>query len=93
MRSCAPPEGREQNEYHWLLFAEPGAAYPDSFGTECELWRWHRGSWRSVAVPGASFSPDDMYRDGWRYCGPCENAIAQVQIVEPKEEPERLKAG
>jgi CheY-like chemotaxis protein len=79
-RTCSPPDDLDQHEYHWLLFVEPGTVYPDRFSTECELWRWCRGGWRSVAVPGAGFSPMDMYRDGWRYGGACDNAIARVEV-------------
>ncbi len=82
-QTCAPPTSRDQHEYHWLLFVEPGTIYPNRFAAECELWRWHRGNWRSVAVPGANFSPDDMYRDGWRYASSCDNAAVRVEIVEP----------
>jgi CheY-like chemotaxis protein len=85
--TCAPPSHLDQSEYHWLLFVEPGTNYPDQFSLECELWRWHRGSWRSVAVPGANFSPDAMYRDGWRYGSACDTATAQVTIIEPAPEP------
>ncbi len=90
---CVPAAGRDQHEYHWLLFVETGASYPDHFTTECELWRWHRGTWRSVAVPGASFSPADMYRDGWRYCGPCDNPTVQVHIVAPTMESDGSQRG
>lgn len=85
-RTCAPPENWAQHEYHWLLYVDSAARYPDQFSAECELWRWYRGLWRSVAVPGANFLPDDMYRDGWRYGGSCENATAQVRIIEPVAE-------
>jgi len=84
--TCAPLANWDQQEYHWLLYVESGAIYPDHFSAECELWRWNRGSWRSLAVPGASFSPDVMYRDGWRYCCTCDNATARVDIIEPKAE-------
>ncbi len=92
--TCAPPENWAQHEHHWLLFVDSATNYPDHFSSECELWRWHRGIWRSVAVPGASFLPDDMYRDGWRYGGSCETAMARVDIIAPEAGPDdRIATG
>jgi hypothetical protein len=56
--------------FHWLVFAAASPAAKDGSSTACDLWRWHRGEWRSVFVAGASFTPEEMYAQGWRYCAP-----------------------
>jgi CheY-like chemotaxis protein len=79
--TCEPPDDRYRHEFHWLLFVKPGEPHPEAFSATCDLWRWSRSAWRSVSVPGAAFSPDEMYRDGWRYCGPCTDMTARVEII------------
>ncbi len=79
-RSCAPPENRDQHEFHWLLYTEQAAPGPHVFSAVCDLWRWSGSSWRSIAVPGARFSPDEMHEQGWQYCGPCFERTAVVEV-------------
>lgn len=78
--SCEPPQDREQHEFHWLLYVTPASETLHPFSAACDLWRWSRGTWRSVTVPGAQFSPEEMHDQGWRYCGPCLERIARVQV-------------
>ena len=80
-RSCAPPGDGGQHEFHWLLYTEPGKVDVPVYSSVCDLWRWSDSTWRSIAVPGAHFSPDEMYEQGWRYCGPCAEKTATVEIV------------
>jgi CheY-like chemotaxis protein len=82
--TCEPPPDRDQHEFHWLLFVDQAPGAQHAFNAACDLWRWSRGAWRSVTVPGASFTPDEMYDQGWRYCGPCEDKMAHVVVL--KEE-------
>jgi CheY-like chemotaxis protein len=79
-RSCAPPLDRPQHEFHWLLYTDEGVAGVKSFSARCDLWRWSNAAWRNISVPGAQFSPDEMYEHGWRYCGPCVEKTAIVQV-------------
>jgi hypothetical protein len=78
--SCEPPQDREQHEFHWLLYVTPVSETLHPFSANCDLWRWSRGTWRSVTVPGAQFSPEEMHDQGWRYCGPCLERTARVQV-------------
>jgi CheY-like chemotaxis protein len=80
--TCEPPPERDQHEFHWLLFVDQVAGGPHAFNAACDLWRWSRGAWRSTTVPGASFTPDEMYDQGWRYCGPCVDKTARVVVLD-----------
>jgi CheY-like chemotaxis protein len=83
-RSCAPPGNRNQYEFHWLLYTDPApqGQYREAhaYTTTCDLWRWSGAVWQSIAVPGAHFSPEEMYQQGWRYCGPCVEKTAIVEV-------------
>jgi hypothetical protein len=70
LHRCEPAEGQQQHMFHWLVFAEASPAAREASGVGCDLWRWHRGEWRSVFVAGAAFSPEEMDAQGWRYCAP-----------------------
>jgi len=80
-RRCAPRRDRSQHEFHWLLYTDPAAVDVGVYSSVCDLWRWSGSVWRSIAVPGANFSPEDMYDQGWRYCGPCIEKTATVEVV------------
>ena len=80
-RRCAPRHDRRQHEFHWLLYTDPAAVDVGVYSSVCDLWRWSGSVWRSIAVPGAHFSPEDMYDQGWRYCGPCIEKTAIVEVV------------
>jgi len=77
---CEPPHGQEGYEFHWLVFVKPDFGAIRAFNTTCDLWRWNERNWRSVAVPGAQFSPEEMHDQGWRYCGPCADKIATIEV-------------
>ena len=87
--SCEPPPEYGHFEFHWLLFATSSAERHHGFSATCDLWRWSATRWRSITVPGAQFSPDEMHDQGWRYCGPCAEKIARVEIL-PEGTAERL---
>jgi CheY-like chemotaxis protein len=80
-RSCVPPTDRGQHEFHWLLYTDERDAAVESFSARCDLWRWSNRKWCNISVPGAHFSPDEMYEHGWRYCGPCADKTASVQVM------------
>jgi hypothetical protein len=67
---CEPGDDQQVHTFHWLVFAATSMAGNGTSGAGCDLWRWHRGEWRSVFVAGATFSPEEMYAQGWRYCAP-----------------------
>jgi CheY-like chemotaxis protein len=79
--SCAPPPEHGMREFHWLLFAPAAPGRQQGFTAACDLWRWNGNVWRSITVPGAQFSADELYDQGWRYCGPCIDKVARVEIV------------
>jgi hypothetical protein len=79
-RTCAPPPERPQHEFHWLLYTDEAGTRTESFRAQCDLWRWSNAAWRNISVPGAKFSPDEMYEQGWRYCGPCVEKTALVEV-------------
>jgi CheY-like chemotaxis protein len=79
-RTCRPPADRPQHEFHWLLYTDESGAAVKNFSASCDLWRWSNSTWRNISVPGAQFSPDEMYEHGWRYCGPCVEKTALVQV-------------
>lgn len=81
VRTCAPARDRSQHEFHWLLYTDPAPADVRAYTATCDLWRWSGFIWHSIAVPGAHFSPDEMYEQGWRYCGPCVEKTAMVEVV------------
>jgi CheY-like chemotaxis protein len=89
MRSCRPQAPCDQHCFHWLVFVPSDLETGDGFTAPCELWRWVRGAWSSTAVTGAVFSPDEMYEQGWRYCGPCEEKVAQIEITTKAREAAR----
>jgi hypothetical protein len=74
---CAPPVDEEHQEFHWLAYVGSAPRLP--LRTSCELWRWSAGEWRSVFVPGSRFSPDELHKQGWRYCKPCLPLVAVVR--------------
>jgi CheY-like chemotaxis protein len=80
VRSCVPSRDGHQHEFHWLLYTDPAPAQGHVFTSTCDLWRWKNTTWQSIAVPGAHFSPDEMYEQGWRYCGPCVEKSAIVEV-------------
>ena len=85
--SCEPPPENNHFEFHWLLFATPSSERHHGFSANCDLWRWSATNWRSITVPGANFSPEELHDQGWRYCGPCVERRAQVEILpEPPTE-------
>jgi len=77
---CEPPPDLALHEFHWLVYVKPDFAAIRAFNTSCDLWRWSNGSWRSVAVPGAQFSREEMHDQGWRYCGPCADKMAMIEV-------------
>ena len=80
--TCAPPLDRDQHEFHWLLFLDGSSgAAGSSYTGNCDLWRWARSGWYSISAPGAAFGPEDMFEQGWRYCGPCLDQKARVEIA------------
>jgi CheY-like chemotaxis protein len=79
--SCEPPPEHSLTEFHWLLFAQAAPDRQQDFSAACDLWRWNGNFWRSITVPGAQFSPAELYDQGWRYCGPCADKVARVEIV------------
>ncbi len=79
--SCAPPPGATNHEFHWLLFVNETPDAARAFSTTCDLWRWSGAKWRSTAVVGAEFSPDEIFEHGWRYCGPCVDATATLFVT------------
>jgi len=81
VRSCQPPPDCARHEFHWLLFADTVSPEVCNFTTSCELWRWSDSLWKSIVVQGAHFPPDEMFEQGWRYCGPCFEQTATVDIV------------
>jgi CheY-like chemotaxis protein len=86
-RACAPQAYRDRHGFHWLVFLPRDLEKPGVFTVQCDLWRWVHGAWSSTTVAGAVFTPDEMYEQGWRYCGPCEDKTAQVEIaVRSREE-------
>jgi hypothetical protein len=70
---CEPPEDHRIHMFHWLVFLEGKDA-----SAACDLWRWHRGEWRSVFVAGATFSAEEMYTQGWRYCAPSVQLFVNI---------------
>ena len=79
--SCQPPQDHQQHEFHWLVYVDPGFDQEPTVHAACDLWRWHRSTWVSTAVPGARFSPMEIHDQGWRYCGPCPDRMARVEIL------------
>jgi hypothetical protein len=79
-RTCQPQRTDLQYEFHWLVFAAAAPNNVPTYSANCDLWRWADGSWRSIAVPGARFTPDELYDHGWRYCGPCLDPRAVVEV-------------
>jgi len=74
---CAPGVDQQMHVFHWLVFAAPSPEGKDA-KAGCDLWRWHRGEWRSVFVAGAIFSPEEMYSQGWRYCAPSVQLFVKI---------------
>jgi len=74
---CEPPEDNKVHVFHWLVFAAPALEGKEA-SAGCDLWRWHRGEWRSVFVAGAIFSPEEMYAQGWRYCAPSVQLFVNI---------------
>jgi hypothetical protein len=81
---CEPGEDQQTHVFHWLVFAVPSPKGKEGASTACDLWRWHRGEWRSVFVAGASFTPEEMYAQGWRYCVPSVQLYVNF-VSAPKE--------
>jgi len=81
---CEPDEGQRIHVFHWLVFAAASPASKNGSGTACDLWRWHRGEWRSVFVAGATFSPEELHAQGWRYCAPSVQLYVNF-VSAPKE--------
>jgi CheY-like chemotaxis protein len=79
--SCKPQAHRDQHGFHWLVFVDRDLATIGHFTVQCDLWRWVHGRWASATVAGAVFTPDEMFDQGWRYCGPCEDRAAQIEIT------------
>jgi CheY-like chemotaxis protein len=80
-RLCEPPRDRDQYEFHWLLYTDAASNEKSSFTANCDLWRWSGSTWRSVSAAGAQFTPEEMYGHGWRYCGPCIEKTARVEVA------------
>jgi CheY-like chemotaxis protein len=78
---CQPPEDQAGYEFHWLIYVDPMAGEGGSFRAPCDLWRWSGTVWRSIAPGGAKFTPDELYTHGWRYCGPCIEKTAIVEVL------------
>jgi hypothetical protein len=74
---CEPPEDHRVHVFHWLVFAAPSLEGKGA-SAGCDLWRWHRGEWRSVFVAGATFTPEEMYAQGWRYCAPSVQLFVKI---------------
>jgi len=79
--TCEPPRDGDQYEFHWLLYVEPQTNERRAFRSTCDLWRWSGSSWCSITAGGARFTPDEIYGFGWRYCGPCVERTALVEVV------------
>ena len=78
---CEPPVDHRRKEFHWLLLATPASSAVHTFSAACDLWRWVGFEWRSVTVPGAVFAAEEMYAQGWRYCGPCIQKVVRVDVL------------
>jgi CheY-like chemotaxis protein len=78
--SCQPPPDHQHHEFHWLVYVDPAFDQEPTVHAACDLWRWHRSTWVSTTVPGARFSSMEMHDQGWRYCGPCPDRMARVEI-------------
>ena len=78
---CEPPVEHRRKEFHWLLLAAPSSTSVHTFSAACDLWRWVGFEWRSVTVPGAIFAPEELYAQGWRYCGPCIQKVVRVDVL------------
>jgi len=74
---CEPPEDHRVHVFHWLVFAAPALEGKEA-SAGCDLWRWHRGEWRSVFVAGATFSAEEMHAQGWRYCAPSVQLFVNI---------------
>jgi hypothetical protein len=81
---CEPAGEDRAQEFHWLAYVGPAVREGRGFSAACELWRWAAGEWRSISVPGARFSPEEMHAQDWRYCGPCVQRFAQVAVGAPR---------
>jgi CheY-like chemotaxis protein len=79
--TCEPPRDGDQYEFHWLLYVEPHTDERRTFRSTCDLWRWSGSSWCSITAGGARFTPDEIYGFGWRYCGPCVERSAWVDVA------------
>ena len=80
-RTCAPPRDQNPHEFHWLLYTDPAPMKVGVYTATCDLWRWSGSTWQSISVAGAHFSPDEIYDQGWRYCGPCVEKTAMVEVA------------
>ena len=78
---CEPPVDHRRKEFHWLLLAMPVSPAVHTFSAACDLWRWIGYEWRSITVPGAVFTAEEMYAQGWRYCGPCIQKVVRVDVL------------
>lgn len=76
---CRPPMEQNREHLHWLAFVRNKDQSGFPFRVECELWRWAHDSWHCLTLPGASFSAEEMYEQGWRYCKPCPTLVALVR--------------
>jgi CheY-like chemotaxis protein len=79
--TCEPPRDGDQYEFHWLLYVESQTDERRAFRSTCDLWRWSGSSWCSITAGGARFTPDEIYGFGWRYCGPCVERSAWVDVA------------
>ncbi len=77
--TCVPDVANNHHELHWLAYVPPHGRPSFPLRTECELWRWHDGEWRSLFVAGSRFTPDELHDQGWRYCKPCEPVVALIK--------------
>ncbi len=88
---CEPPVEHRRKEFHWLLLAMPSSSTVHTFSAACDLWRWVGFEWRSVTVPGAVFAPEELYAQGWRYCGPCIQKVVRVDVLPAPSGVERAR--
>jgi len=75
---CIPGDDQQGHMFHWLVFVAAPPKGKDAVSAACDLWRWHKGEWRSVFVPGAKFTPEEMHEQGWRYCAPSVQVFVNI---------------
>jgi len=75
---CEPGEDHRKHTFHWLVYVAPALGGIKTLSAACDLWRWHEGEWRSVFVPGATFTPEELSAQGWRYCAPSVQVFVKI---------------